>query len=76
MKRQKANSLELGKQNILAKKVYVFLGITGPKNNRRQWLSCNLFVCLFVCLLVFFWGGEDKQGALSGLGEMVNFPFV
>ena len=28
-----------------------------------------------------FWGGgvgdgEDKQGALSGLGEIVNFPFV
>ena len=21
-------------------------------------------------------GGEDKQGALSGLGEIVSFPFV
>ena len=32
---------------------------------------------------LFWWGGgvgvgdgEDKQGALSGLGEIVNFPFV
>ena len=35
-------------------------------------------------LVFFFLGGggvgvgdgEDKQGALSGLGEIVNFPFV
>lgn len=79
MKRRKANSLEnftwseSGKQNISAKKVYFswILQIAREIEDNGDHATLWFF---------FFFGGvgdgEDKQGALSGLGEIVNFPFV
>ena len=62
----------IGKQNIPSKKVYFSCILQIAREIEDNGYHATL-------LLFLFWGvggGEDKQGALSGLGEIVNFPFV
>ena len=59
-------------------KTYQLKRFISPGYYRSQEKSKTMVIMQPFCFF-FFWGvgdGEDKQGALSGLGEIVNFPFV
>ena len=79
MKRQKENSLDNITWPELENKTYHLKRFISPAYYRSQEKSKTMVIMQPFC---FFFlgggvgGGEDKQGALSGLGEIVNFPFV
>ena len=79
MKRQKENSLDNITWPELENKTCHLKRFISPAYYRSQEKSKTMVIMQPFCF--FFWGagvggGEDKQGALSGLGEIVSFPFV